>query len=177
MLWTYLQNLVLLAQVVWAQRCQKAMGIQGFKKILAFFKYLKIFFCTFRLASVLKPWGYVYIHTEVRFPLLASAFLVFFEKYQRFKKRNRICKQFFGFFSRFGKNRAQTLMAFFFPGEYGWLAPIWKISGTWLKKFYFLPKKWNIALFWKTDLDFETQYLRFYLTDFAKIWCASKQNM
>ena len=107
-------NLVLLAQVVWAQRCQKAMGIQGFKKILAFFKYLKIFFCTFRLASVLKPWGYVYIHTEVRFPLLASAFLVFFEKYQRFKKRNKICKQFFGFFSRFGKNRAQTLMPFFF---------------------------------------------------------------
>ena len=161
MLWTYMPNLVLLAQVVWAQRCQKAMGIQGFKKILAFFKYLKIFFCTFRLASVLKPWGYVYIHTEVWFPLLASAFLVFFEKYQRFKKRNKICKQFFGFFSRFGKNRAQTLLQFFFPGEYGWLAPIWKISGTWLKKFYFLPKKWNIALFWKTDLDFETQYLRF----------------
>ena len=170
-------NLVLLAQVVWAQRCQKAMGIQGFKKILAFFKYLKIFFCTFRLASVLKPWGYVYIHTEVRFPLLASAFLVFFEKYQRFKKRNKICKQFFGFFSRFGKNRAQTLMPFFFPGEYGWLAPIWKISGTWLKKFYFLPKKWNIALFWETGLDFETQYLRFYWTDFAKIWYASKQNI
>ena len=113
MLWTYMPNLVLLAQVVWAQRCQKAMGIQGFKKILAFFKYLKIFFCTFRLASVLKPWGYVYIHTEVWFPLLASAFLVFFEKYQRFKKRNKICKQFFGFFSRFGKNRAQTLMPFF----------------------------------------------------------------
>ena len=109
-------NLVLLAQVVWAQRCQKAMGIQGFKKILAFFKYLKIFFCTFRLASVLKPWGYVYIHTEVRFPLLASAFLVFFEKYQRFKKRNKICNQFLGFFSRFGQNRAQTLMPFFYPG-------------------------------------------------------------
>ena len=170
-------NLVLLAQVVWAQRCQKAMGIQGFKKILAFFKYLKIFFCTFRLASVLKPWGYVYIHTEVRFPLLASAFLVFFEKYQRFKKRNKICNQFLGFFSRFGQNRAQTLMPFFFPGEYGWLASIWKISGTWLKKFYFLPKKWNIALFWKTGLDFEMQYLRFYWTDFAKIWYASKQNM
>ena len=141
MLWTYMPNLVLLAQVVWAQRCHKAMGIQGFKKILAFSKYLKIFFCTFRLASVLKPWGYVYIHTEVWFPPLASAFLVFFEKYQRFKKRNKICKQFFGFFSRFGKNRAQTLMPFFFPGEYGWLAPIWKISGTWLKKFYFLRKK------------------------------------
>ena len=68
-------------------------------------------------------------------------------------------------------------MPFFFPSAYGHLAFIWKILGIWLKKFYFLPKKWNIALFWKTGLDFETPYLRFYLTDFAKIWYASKQNM
>ena len=111
---TSMPNLVLLAQVDWAQRCQKAMGIQEFKKFLAFFKYLKIFFCSFRLASVLKPWGYVYIHTEVWFPPLASAFLVFFEKYQRFLKKNEICNIFWFFLCRFGKNRAQTLMLFFF---------------------------------------------------------------
>ena len=146
---TYMPNLVLLAQVVWAQRCQKAMGIQEFKKILAFFKYLKIFFCSFRLASVLKPWGYVYIHTEVWFPPLASAFLVFFEKYQRFKQRNKICNIFLGFFSRLGQNRAQTLMPFFFPSAYGHLASIWKILGIWLKKILFFAKKMKHSPFLK----------------------------
>ena len=153
---TYMPNLVLLAQVVWAQRCQKAMGIQEFKKILAFFKYLKIFFCSFRLASVLKPWGYVYIHTEVWFPPLASAFLVFFEKYQRSQKRNKICNIFLVFFSRFGKNRAQTLMQLFFSGciwtfsinmeDFRHLAPKFLFLGQKMKHSPFLknkPRLWN----------------------------------
>ena len=45
------------------------------------------------------------------------------------------------------------------------------------QKMDFWRKIWNIALFWKIGLDFETQYLRFYWTDFAKIWYAGNANM